>query len=175
MSILLNLFWKILENFLNFSANYFYKIFKILQSLICTFLLNVPPNRNFGDAFAVQYLSGIHVWNFVLCSPLEPKFLSRYWYNCTLYITVVLGQYSIWTSGKWEFSFMLLIFAVIFQNKLYSTNFIILYIDCGPGRAGNFGPVDTSNKYPFWISYAYRANTTSKIHDMVSNTVITGV
>ena len=89
-------------------------------------MLNVPPNRNFGDAIAVQDLSGIHVWNFVRCSPLELKFLSRYWYNCTLYITVVLWQYSIWTSengnavnidfAKWECNYI--DFAVIFQKKI---------------------------------------------------------
>ena len=27
-----------------------------------TFVLNVPPNRNFGDAIAVQDLRGIHVY-----------------------------------------------------------------------------------------------------------------
>ena len=91
-----------------------------------TFLLNVPLNRNFGDAIAVQDLSGIHVWNFVRCSPLEQKFLSRYWYNCTLYITVVLGQYSIWTSGNGNAVLCNYIdFAVIFQKivqyKFYNT------------------------------------------------------
>ena len=30
-----------------------------------TFLLNVAPNQNFGDAIAVQDLSGIYVENFV--------------------------------------------------------------------------------------------------------------
>ena len=93
-------FWKILENFLNFNAN-FLLVFDEYIFAEC------PPNQNFGDAIAVQDLSGIHLWNFVRCSPLEPKFLSRYWYNCTLYITVVLGQYSIWTSGKWECSFFM--------------------------------------------------------------------
>ena len=115
-------------------------------------MLNVPPNRNFGDAIAVQDLSGIHVWNFVRYSPLEPKFLSRYWYNCTLYITVVLGQYSIWTSGNGNAVLCNYIdFAIIFQKKLYSKNFLIHWLRAGPGRkknfagrAGNFGPVDTS-------------------------------
>ena len=38
----------------------FYKFLKILQkSLMSTFVLNVPPNRNFGDAIAVQDLRGI--------------------------------------------------------------------------------------------------------------------
>ena len=38
-----------------------------------TFLLNVSPNRNFGDAIAVQDFSGIHVLNFVRCSPPPPN------------------------------------------------------------------------------------------------------
>ena len=37
-----------------------------------TFLLNVSPNRNFGDVISVQDFSGIHVLNFVRCSP-QPK------------------------------------------------------------------------------------------------------
>ena len=37
-----------------------------------TILLNVSPNRNFGDAIAVQDFSGIHEWNFVCCFP-QPK------------------------------------------------------------------------------------------------------
>ena len=36
-----------------------------------TFLLNVSPNQNLGDAFAVQDLSGIHVWNLSDVSPLN--------------------------------------------------------------------------------------------------------
>ena len=41
----------------------FYKLFKIFQkSLMSTFLLNVPLNRNFGDAIAVQDLSG-NIWS----------------------------------------------------------------------------------------------------------------
>ena len=55
----------------------FYKLFKIFQkSFMSTFLLNVPSNRNFGDAIAVQDLRGIHIWNSVRGSPrtkiLEP-------------------------------------------------------------------------------------------------------
>ena len=38
-----------------------------------TFLLNVFPNRNFGEAIAVQDLSKIHVWNFVRCSPNQKQ------------------------------------------------------------------------------------------------------
>ena len=139
--------------FLNFCAN-FLLTFKIFQKyLINTFLLNVPPNQNFGDAIAVQDLSGIHVWNFVWCPP-QPKSWSRYWYNCTLYITVVLEhQYSIWMSGNGNAVLCNYIdFDVIFQ-KMYSTNFIIQWLRAGPGRknfacwAGNFGPVDISNSY----------------------------
>ena len=37
--------------------------------LISTFLLNVPPNRNFYDAITVQHFIGIYVWNFVQCFP----------------------------------------------------------------------------------------------------------
>ena len=37
------------------------------------FVLNVPPNRNFGDAIAVQDLKVIHVWNFFRCFPIEQK------------------------------------------------------------------------------------------------------
>ena len=36
------------------------------------FVLNVSPNRNFGDAIEVQDLRGIHVLNFDRCSP-QPK------------------------------------------------------------------------------------------------------
>ena len=37
-------------------------------------LLNVILNRNFGDAIAVQDLSGIYVWKFVCCSlPTKTK------------------------------------------------------------------------------------------------------
>ena len=40
----------------------FYKFFEDFQkSLMSTFLLNVPQNRNFGDAIAVQDLKGINV------------------------------------------------------------------------------------------------------------------
>ena len=124
----------------------FYKIFKIFKSLwwvhFCWMSL---PNQNFGDAIAVQDLSGIYVWNFVRFFHLEPKFLSRYWYNCTLYITVVLGQYSIWTSGKWECSFMYVLIILILlwtlQYKFYNT------LIAGLARAGNFGPVDASIIY----------------------------
>ena len=38
-----------------------------------TLLLNVSLIRNFGDAIAVQDLSGIHVWNFACFSRTEPK------------------------------------------------------------------------------------------------------
>ena len=39
-----------------------------------TFLLNGSPNLNFGDAISVQDFSGIHVLNFVRCSPPpQPK------------------------------------------------------------------------------------------------------
>ena len=49
---------------------FFNKFFKILQkSLMSTFLLNISPIRNFGDAIAVQDLRRIHLWNFVCCSP----------------------------------------------------------------------------------------------------------
>ena len=84
-----------------------------------TFLLNVPPNRNFGDAIAVQDLSWIHLWNFVRCSPLEPKFLSRYWYNCTLYITVELGQYLVFERAENGNAILCnyIDFAVIFQKN----------------------------------------------------------
>ena len=47
-------------------CKFFNKFFKILQkSLINKFLLNVFPNRNFGDAIAVQNLSRICLLNFV--------------------------------------------------------------------------------------------------------------
>ena len=40
----------------------FYKLLKNFQKyLMSTFLLNVPPIRNFGDAIGVQDLSAIHV------------------------------------------------------------------------------------------------------------------
>ena len=64
-----------MEKFLNFCANFLWtfqkfsmNFSKIFKSLMNTFLLNVPLNRNFGDAIAVQVLSEIHVWNFVFCS-----------------------------------------------------------------------------------------------------------
>ena len=38
-----------------------------------TFLLNASPNRNFGDVIAVQDFSGIHVLNFVRCSPNQKR------------------------------------------------------------------------------------------------------
>ena len=34
-----------------------------------TFVLNVPPNRNFGDAIAIQDLRGIQYEIFFLCFP----------------------------------------------------------------------------------------------------------
>ena len=55
----------------------FYKFLKILQkSLMSSFVVNVPPNRNFGDAIAIQDLRGIQYEN-VLMFPLEPKSWSR--------------------------------------------------------------------------------------------------
>ena len=58
-------------------CKYFKKIFKILhKSLMSTFLLNISPNRNFGDAIAVQDLSRINVWNFVLCPLPRTKILA---------------------------------------------------------------------------------------------------
>ena len=39
------------------------------MTMMSTLLLNVSPIRNFGDAIAVQDLSGIHVWNFVCYFP----------------------------------------------------------------------------------------------------------
>ena len=132
----------------------FYKFLKIFQkSLMSTFLLNVPANRNFGDSIAVQDLSGILSDVF----PLEPKSLSRYWYNCTLYITVVLGStvFERAENGNAVLCIYWYIdFDVIFQKKLYSTNFIINWLRAGPknnfaGRAENFGPVDTSTFYNF--------------------------
>ena len=66
----------------------FYKFLTILQkSLMSTFVLNVPPNRNFGDAIAAQDLRGIQVWNLFWCSPLEPKSWSR---PCIQYILYIM-------------------------------------------------------------------------------------
>ena len=66
-----------------------------------TFLLNVPPNRNFGDAIAVQDLRGIHVWNFVRCSPPpEPKSWRRPYLappNIRVQETPCLGYGRCWT------------------------------------------------------------------------------
>ena len=71
-------FGKIWENVLNFCATLFYKFLKIFKSLwwvhFCWMFLQ---NRYFGDAIAVQNVRGIHLWNFVWCSPLEPKFWLR--------------------------------------------------------------------------------------------------
>ena len=59
--------------FLNFSSNFLINFSKFYKnSLMRTVLLNVSPNRSFGDAIAVQDFSGIHVLNFVRCSP-QPK------------------------------------------------------------------------------------------------------
>ena len=61
-----------------------------------TFLLNVPPPEpKFWRCHCSTGLEWNSCMKFCLMFPLEPKFLSRYWYNCKLYITVVLGQYSI--------------------------------------------------------------------------------
>ena len=61
--------------FLNFCSDFLINFSKILQkSLMSIFLLNVILNWNFGDAIAVQDLSGIHVWKFVSCSlPTKTK------------------------------------------------------------------------------------------------------
>ena len=91
----------------------FYKIFKILKVFDDYIFAECPHNQNFGDAIAVQDVSGIHVWNFVRCSPLEPKFLSRYWYNCTLYITVVLGQLQYLNERKMGIQFYVIILILL--------------------------------------------------------------
>ena len=58
-------------------CKFFNKCFqKFYKSLISTVLLNVSPNRNFGDATAVQNLSRIHVRNFVCCPTPRTKILA---------------------------------------------------------------------------------------------------
>ena len=57
-------------NILNFCANFFINFLKFFKSLWWVhFCWMLPLNRNFSDAIAVQDLRGIHVWNFVRCSP----------------------------------------------------------------------------------------------------------
>ena len=59
---------------LNFSSNFVINFSKFYKKFLTSiFLLNVSSNRNFGDAIAVQDFSGIHVWNFVRCSPNQNK------------------------------------------------------------------------------------------------------
>ena len=71
--------------FINFS-----KFFKSLGWVhLCWMSL---LNRNFGDAIAVQDLRGIHVWNFVRCSPSNqnPGAAPIYSiYSYTVYLSVV--------------------------------------------------------------------------------------
>ena len=60
-----------MENFLNFCANCFINFFKIFQkSLFSTFVLNVPPNRNFGYApvysIYTVYLSTLNIYQYVI-------------------------------------------------------------------------------------------------------------
>ena len=45
--------------------------------MMSTFCWMFPQIRNFGDAIAIQNVRGIHVWNFIWCSFLEPKFWLR--------------------------------------------------------------------------------------------------
>ena len=54
-----------MENLLNFCANF-------LKSLMGAFLLNVLPNRNFGDAIAVQDLREI-MYEILSDVPPPPK------------------------------------------------------------------------------------------------------
>ena len=69
-----------------FLCKLFIKFLTILQkSLMSTFVLNIPSNRNFGDAIVVQDLRGIHVYNF-FDVPLEPKSWSRPCIQYILYI-----------------------------------------------------------------------------------------
>ena len=112
--------------FLNFCANFLINFSKVYKSLMSTFLLNVSPIRNFGDAIAVQDLSGIHVWNFVRCFP-EPKSwrspgfsswyydFSRwsYWHFCIQFCSSI-KFYSVIFYG---------IFFCIFYGILYLTTF----------------------------------------------------
>ena len=106
-----------------------------------TFLLNVPSNRNFGDAIAVQDLSGIHVWNFVRCSPSN----QNSWVATGTIVNYTLQlYYGITVFERAENGNAVLCnyidFAVIFQKKLYSTNFIIHWLRAGPGRKKLCGP-----------------------------------
>ena len=52
------------------------------------------PNRNFGDAIAVQDLKGIHVWNYFWCFPhptkiLAPPLYTVYYIYCIFMLSLV--------------------------------------------------------------------------------------
>ena len=124
-----------MENFLNLVQICFIKFSKFYKVFDECIFAECPPNRNFGDAIAVQNLSGIHVWNFVRCFPLEPKFLSRYWYNCKLYITLYWGSTVFERAENGNAVLCNYIdFAVIFQKNCTIKFFIIHWVRAGPKK-----------------------------------------
>ena len=69
--------------------NFFLNFTKFFDQYICAEC--PPPNRNFGDAIAVQDLRGIHVWNFfgVFLSSQNPGAASVYSTVYTVYLSVI--------------------------------------------------------------------------------------
>ena len=92
-----------------------------------TFLINVPPEPKFWRRHCSTGLEWNSCMKFCqMFPPPEPKSWSRYWYNCTLYIIVVLGQYSFRTSENGNavlcnYIDFDVIFQKIVQYKFYST------------------------------------------------------
>ena len=87
-------FWRIFKFLFKFLNKFFQNFTKSLWWVY--FLLNFTLNWNFGEAIAVQDLSGIHVWNFVCCvpPPHQNKIWRRPWFSSWWYYD--FSRWSYW-------------------------------------------------------------------------------
>ena len=100
-----------------------FKFFKIFQkSLIGTFVLNILPNRNFGDGITVQDLRGINVWNFsdVLPSNQNPGAAPVYSTYC-IFSSCHLCPFKFYTWRTPCYATFFYLMRVIKLNLIYST------------------------------------------------------
>ena len=120
-----------------------------------TFLLNVTPNRNFGDAIAVQDMRGIHilyisVQNFVRCPPPRTKILAPLlciiafvWKRKGVHC-IFLGFFTMHYSISTEFSITLFGFlsSLAFNNRIENLSLITKFrgppIFGGPWGSASF-------------------------------------
>ena len=73
------------EEFLNFSLKFFNQFFKILQKFFDEYIFAEYLPNHFGDAIAVQDLSGIHILFCPMFPPNQNKIWRRPWFSSCYY------------------------------------------------------------------------------------------